>query len=326
MSKVIEGLMPFNKFFYKSCLYNSFFSILEYYKINLLHILGYTDGYYHLSEKNQLEFNYIDALESSNEKEMLINLAVKAGLEVRIYDKQPDLTFINKEIALTHPVIAIIDCYYMPYRNDTYKKKHVLHPFLIKGYDEQEKVYYVIDQINDESLTYSDFKISYDDLKFGLKSYDTCEAEDFFYCLSSYSFNNNSNVDLLALKKYAIDIKKTYHQKIYQGLCEFNTYIEVFNVKSLVDNIDNVILQLNDIANFKLVEKHKLALLFEPPYKELNELNDKTLKCWKTFRRDLYMFYCSNKKNTSVLYDNLKNLLCDIYVQEKEYYDLFLQI
>ena len=327
MSKIIEAVLPFNNFFFKSCFFNEFFSIMEYYRINLLNILGFTDGYYRLSENGQLEFEYIDDIESSYSKEMLINLAGMAGMTVKINEEEASLLFIEDEIDRLHPVISIIDCYYLPYRTDTYKRKHSIHPILIKGYDEREEVYYIIDQVNDESLTYSNYTISYNDFKQGTNALSIHENDDYFNYLSSYSYNKNISLSLPEIKKEVIGIKKAHLQKFHQGKYAIQKYIEVFTVNDIIDNMDSVIIQLNSIVNFKLIEKHKIELLFLPPDdEELTKLIENILSCWKIFRRDLYMFYYSKKTSALALYDTLVDLLDRIYLYEDKYCELFQQI
>lgn len=60
------------------------------------------------------------------------------------------------------PVVLWVDCYELPIRKDTFRKKHLPHTILVHGYNDCTGHFHIIEHLQMENL-------SYDKKQFGWK-------------------------------------------------------------------------------------------------------------------------------------------------------------
>lgn len=97
------------------------------------------------------------------------NLSHIFGISITNKEVRTKLHFhyeVSNNIFLGNLVALPSDLYLLPY-NPAYKQKHHVHTFLVKGYDLDKELYYIMDNAHLEagaSYDYVDFYITFDDL------------------------------------------------------------------------------------------------------------------------------------------------------------------
>lgn len=128
----IEGVKPFNSFFYRSCYYHQLISALSCFGIDEDNVL--CNVFPVLSENFLVENN-----EMISENELLKYVGCKmVKCNLSKYK-------LFKNIDRGNPIIVGVDSYYLESRRDTYGREHVMHYVLVLGYNKKKDEAYVVD-------------------------------------------------------------------------------------------------------------------------------------------------------------------------------------
>lgn len=154
-SNKIEGIKPFNKFFFRSCYYHQLIAGLASFGISYEDILM---GSFVFSEKN-FKTNKCYATEYELEK----NLGYK---NIRCnMTKNRLIQCIDKK----RPVIVGVDCFYYESRPDTFNKLHEPHHVLVYGYDLEKEIFNVVDPNYRNSYVYVEKTVPMESLLYANK-------------------------------------------------------------------------------------------------------------------------------------------------------------
>lgn len=320
MNVIINDLHPFNEFYFRTCFLNAFFSIMQKHHVNLLHVIGDLEPCYAVDQNGQLALHFINELPFENLNKDLANLVGKSGMNVE-YSNRLDLhSFIGKEINRDRPVIAIVDCFYLPYRHDTYEKRHLYHPILLTGYD--DKNYHIIDQVNDESLTFDHRMVECSAFKKAYLAYQESYQEEYIAGLTSYGYvTGNKKTD--DIRKKTLLARKNNMDAILNGLESLVQLKETYQITSEGNSLEDTVLVMNDIINFWLLERQKIVALDFPADTQFLAANKAVIDLWTSIRREIYLCHLSAKRRTLVTQEKIVNLFGKIYQSERAYYLLF---
>lgn len=320
MKVIINDLNPFNAFYFRTCFLNSFFSIMQKYNINILHVIGDIEAYYSINQNKQLKLNFINDIHFRNLKADLSKLVSKSGMNIEYFNGMDLHIFIKNKINYNRPVIIIVDCFYLPYRNDTFEKRHLYHPILITGYDDMN--YYIIDQINDESLTFNHRIVDFSILEKGYAAYIKLYKQEYITGLTSYGFEIKNNL-IEDIRRKTILARKENIDVILNGLESLVQFKDAFCITGNTNSLESIVLIINDIINFLLIEKQKIIELKYEVDSELFDANIAVINLWTAIRREIYMCAISEKRRTSETKDRIINLIDKVYLSERKYYLLF---
>lgn len=144
---ILQEIEPFNYFFFINCFYNTLFSVLTYYHYPVSLFLQYFKSEVRC-EKQPYTIEYRLA---HNMEEIIKSM----GWEIERSETAHDLISpVVENLNKGRPSIVSIDCFDFPVRRDMYQKTHHPHSILIYGYDAESLKFYILDQINAESLSY----------------------------------------------------------------------------------------------------------------------------------------------------------------------------
>lgn len=137
--KILKGVKPFNKYFFRSCFYHqlmvaySEFGVSEEY-----HLLNYMP-FYVLNDKNEVDFKK-EPVFSSFELEHLTGVR-----EIRKSCCKDISAEIIRSVDSGSPIIVAVDTFYLNFQPDLYNKKHKPHFIAVYGYDKTNKIFSIID-------------------------------------------------------------------------------------------------------------------------------------------------------------------------------------
>jgi len=176
MKCVLKNFEPFDKFWFRSCFYQSFLSIAQYfggdlnkYFANQIYRYEMEDkGHLTVVKENIVRYNYVEGIKEHRRKH--VENPIKA---------------IEDKIKKGSPVIIATDCFYIPYRNDVYRTQHGIHYVCIYGFDNTTKRLYVVDHAYWGSYKYEKKEILYSDILRASVFYQKQHPDEFtFYWYS----------------------------------------------------------------------------------------------------------------------------------------------
>ncbi len=128
----IEGVKPFNEFFFRNCFWHQLIAGVSCLGVEAKEVLVN----YMALPKNDFESDESGIL-SAKEFERFFGYRCKpCGLSERS---------LKKRIDKGCPVIVGVDCFFLESRGDTYRKLHDPHFVLCYGYDTEKRLAYIVD-------------------------------------------------------------------------------------------------------------------------------------------------------------------------------------
>lgn len=147
----IEGVKPFNEFWFKSCYYHQLISGLSC--LGISRDAGLLFGV-ETAEKDFSVKKYEHISQKMSEK----NFGYRC--------KRCNITKKNliKNIDAGRPVIIAVDCFYLESRPDSYRNMHIIHFILVYGYDLETGEADIVDHDYTNSYLFKEKKVSLDNL------------------------------------------------------------------------------------------------------------------------------------------------------------------
>lgn len=167
-------IQPFNKFWFINCFYTSVMGVLEYYDVSFA---PFIKNFIVNSVTDDNGFNIV--FEPIVSQERLFESLGVDYLCCSLTDSfAEDISeFLFKKI----PIIAHVDCYYLPYCKDKYQIEHHNHVVTITGYNNVGNMYRIIDQQDLRSISFEYKTISSKALFAAIQS-ASAERETFHDC------------------------------------------------------------------------------------------------------------------------------------------------
>ena len=167
-------IQPFNKFWFVNCFYTSVVGVLDYYNASFV---TFIKNFKVDSVVNDNRFNIVFKPVVSEER-----LLKSMGVDYLCCDlKDSFAEDISKFLFKKAPIIAHVDCFYLPYCENTYQKKHHNHVVTIVGYDDVSNTYKIIDQQDLQTISFEYKTISYENLFASIQS-ASADRETFHDC------------------------------------------------------------------------------------------------------------------------------------------------
>ncbi len=316
----LQNIEPYNEIYYKECFYNSFFPIVNRYKKNIHEILANDIILYSLSRnKNEIGFNA-----HCHECKVVLDVIKNIGINTEAKTHSENVISDTREAILRdRPVIIWVDCYYLSIRKDTYQKKHAPHTLLIYGYDDDRRMFQVIEHDRSENLTYKKTELPYEDVVNANKGYLNNNFDVSFATFAEFfcgdEMKNGSLHEAIEIFSNNLKDKK---QMILDSIelikdCQ-DHFIEVVSSEQKIKESANVILNnLNNIINLKQIERYRLERFFgkdNPAYSSMEGI----IKGWSHVRIVIAKYiFTSNYKLDAFL--NAVKILSNIYDLEHKY-------
>ena len=250
-SVIISEIEPYKKMFFESCFYNSMFSILKSYDVDIEKLVEfYSMDYILKKDGGKLKITASGEWQCDFDK-----LLRYFGVEYVAAKKCSDIiNSIKKSIDDGFPVILWIDCYYESYRVDKYRKEHFPHTLTIYGFNETKQCFYILEQEREDALIYRKTSIPFSELKECyngfLKYFNHFKKNDdeIFYKFMKINGNEFLNIP---------HAKNEYHWN-YQKLKAFFENFKSVNVNTVnSEYLYELIDGFNQIINCLRIEKVK---------------------------------------------------------------------
>lgn len=301
---ILEGIEPFNDVYYKSCFYNSLFPIVKY--------LGKDVSTFLVNQI--IAYNYDDNLKtiplSASYRSIKDDSTIldEIGIFARTKEVSNDIIHdITSSISEGRPAILWVDSYYEPIRDDTFQKKHLVHTWLVFGFNDTKRECHIIEHRHSDSLVYEKYVLGYDDV---INSYEGFidNLQSSMVEIPSYSDYSNSKKESSRKKNGQVNHLHVfrenylrYRDTVLEGLEGIKLFQKLYAMiiadeNTLSENVVPLIDCLNEVIKIKKVEscRARMVLNTKPDYARLvGEITD----YWDFVRKQLarYMYTSAYK-------------------------------
>ena len=284
LNKIISlDIQPFNAIWCMNCNDQMLVSVLQFYKINLInYFLNYIHYYNFIKNKNiAIGAGIIKRCETYK----LLN---ECGIiQYEEYFNDNNQYKIKEYINTGCPLIAFIDCYYEPLRNDAYMKKHYNHAIIIYGYNDIECNFNIIEHEYYNSKKYLKTIISYNDFKLCQLGYYELNNFDYKTC-SFIGFERNIFIktDEKFIKEQYYEFLNEQKEVFYSSLTNLEYFMDEFEKLKdnlLLDNSEYIVTHLGGLINTKIFDLYKNDIYMHINNESLNN-NRRILNYWNIFR------------------------------------------
>lgn len=320
----IQGIEPFNEIFYKNCFYNSVFPIIKYYKKSIFPLLINDVVIYNKEDTTEgamsLNASYLPVMS-------LDELLKCESFRLESVMKSKDIiSELKAGINTNCPVIVWVDAFYEPLREDTYKKIHRDHTLLVYGYDDEQRIFHIIEHEHMDDLDYAKREISYDDMQRCyngfLENYWNNANEPTvyknFHNVNCEAESKNIKQDYIQMLKHNLSSQRDSIMTGIKYLKEFrNCFQKEFLMKDNLDkNIEDNILKLNNIINVKRVQMYVFQALFDDTFEGM-KLLEGIIDHWSKIRGVVVRYYYTQRYKLSVFQDLIESVDRIIELEEK---------
>lgn len=226
----------------------------------------------------------------------------KFGLNIKEYIlKNNDFfQFINNQLNMNHPVLVPGNLKKLFY-SKFYQRHDRDHLFLIKGYDDKRKIYFVLDNlhINDKSAKYKEFILEYKTLKSMNEAYLNNTNNGIIYYIE------NNNIDLLNPFDIFLDCIVFYLNNLTEKPYKELDYLDCLINHLSIGNYYNKDLKLN--------HDDRGLIIFQDKHLEFEQFNKVIINSVKY--KDI--FFTELIKNVNKYFDD-NNLLNEINILKNE--------
>jgi hypothetical protein len=327
--KILAGVNPYNDLYYKDCFYNALFSAIQHFNKDIIPFLINDVAVYAFPlepDDKLLKVNYqstVPIQQLLNDQHIVTSTRLKS-------DKI--ISDIITGISNNRPVIAAIDCFYAPLREDLYQKEHWAHYWLVYGYDGLRQMFNIIEHRHRGSLTYKQYEVSYQDLANCytgfIKNFPMAGNEP-----SYYEFDLGNEADTAELKgsaqyRHTLAMNILNHKRdLADGLAALQVFLESYREiaadgQKIQNNSVEIIEMLNEIINARKADRYKLQALFSEMDGIAMSL-DQVITSWDLIRRKLARCMYTGEYDPGPL-EVVSETLGNVYEYEREYYNLLL--
>lgn len=328
-SLVLEPMLPFTDIFYKNCFYNSLFPVISHFGRGIQPFLVNNTGVYtydescgqiKLDSKYISEKNYLEVMDSMG----ITSVAGHVGSDL--------IDSIMGSISRGSPVILWIDCFYEPFRIDTYKKQHWPHTLLIFGFNRSSRTFNIIEHGHKDGLAYKKRTISFEAITechmgylqyFGDITFEGSAAPVYM----EFSSVGKASQDCCDYTQILIENNKRQADSIEKGLsglCRFSADYE-----SIIDGGRDVLLPcvkelisvFNRVIDNRKVEWYRISKIIGGNSPIAGLLNRVT-GLWGEIRSDLIKFSVNRIFEPDIFKAHV-NKIQEIYREERNYQHMF---
>ena len=204
------------------CYRMAIYPILKYYGLDADLLFIKNDST--LGYKSEL---YIDEIECYNMEDMLNDFNIEI-IPLNVINEKEIISVIKRAIDDEIFVICLMDVYYYSPFRAVFHKLHTVHGIPVYGYNEEKKVFYVIDSDYLESFNRTFLEVSYEDVINSVIGYSRMGRS---FNIQLFVRTSNKEIPLSLMKeiriKYAIQYGKCIDQEKYNGYV--NEFINLYN-------------------------------------------------------------------------------------------------
>lgn len=257
--KKIDGVKPFNELQLRSCYYHQMAAAYTAFGIEPQIIAGnYLPLYEFDAKKKEMKIKPFEILDENILEDL-------TGVHRDRYKKVDELEkFATEQINAGHPVLLMVDCFYLDYREDTYLQTHVAHSILIYGYDSEKRIFIINEHMFRNSYKYIEKFVPMHVIITAYNNFIDRLMKNGFSLIVFQKKRDVENIELDILKRKISSMKK----ELRKSVRNFGKCIDFIRVnlseREKFDKIkDTIISYIGEARRYKNTQRNLLGFLFD---------------------------------------------------------------
>lgn len=286
-----KELLPFNDLYYKSCLYNALFAVVNAIGKNRYSLMA-NDTFYYYQKNGILE---IRTKEEESLQQLLASHRIEAGFF--LFNDRKEL-FHRVEVIMKKNGFAIIwvDSYFEPMRKDTYQKEHLAHTLLIYG-KTKDGDYITFEHTHKDALNYKEKVIAKDVLLFAAEGYwEYLQLQEEYNFMEIAGETQEEDAPFVSMDQKLFMNYRQHKEQIEHGRQQLLTLPFDF-----LSDKEKLCLQIdweNKILDVKRGEKYRICNCEHKA--EMGPLYDEIIRLWEMIRNQSIYFQKGLKKKEDI--------------------------
>lgn len=132
----LKGVLPFNRFFFRSCYFHQLLACYKYFGVSPEIVIGNYLNLY-IQKEGELRTKEIQVFDKENFE------ALTGIRQIKFLPQEPIQKELIARLRKGAPSIIAVDCFYIPFRADTFGKIHTDHYITVYGYDSVKRVFII---------------------------------------------------------------------------------------------------------------------------------------------------------------------------------------
>lgn len=279
MKYCINQITPFDKIWYRDCIYHAILSGISAFGIDGSAFFC-QNIYQCFMENDQIK------IRMPYRKDMDETLNSVGVYRKKIYVSGSEKNQIIEELKSGHPVIIPVDKFDLPLNKDTYGKLHVKHYVLVYGIDTDENIFYIVENKYQNSYKFSEKVIQISELlnaQTGFFREFEKEEKIYYFSLEKGKTGVKSNRKQFQEEMYR-HLKETESEKEKELCCISQFRKQVERVSWEKEQLESWITMCNDIIVNRKLQFFAIKELLGDSYEyDLNKYK-KITKKWESIR------------------------------------------
>ncbi|TVX93688.1 BtrH N-terminal domain-containing protein [Paenibacillus agilis] len=313
---------PFNDLFYRNCFFSALFPVVQYFGQPIEYILAHDRISYEKNDNNEV-WPVNLRMESVHSIDPILH---ELGLKIEtLFQSEDIIADLTEGLEQGKLPLLNIDCYALPMRKDLYRQEHWPHVLLISGVDTVNRVFYVIEHRERESMTYERRLLSFDDLEQAYSSF----VEHFLsnWEGASIYYISDTETSSTVLSSSEIWVKQLYESKQKLEGSHLSNAAELvgqlhdicMQEDKLQQHTQELIKGLNELILVKQAEQYRLRHMMPEAQAALEQLTAQ-LDLFQKLRRVIGKFAMTNVYPHKAFADD--SIFTSILHLEREYVSL----
>ena len=143
----LKGVSPFNRFFFRSCYFHQLLACYKYFGVSPEVVIGNYLNLY-VNDAGRLKTKEIQVFDKETFE------ALTGIRQIKYWPQGAIRKVLIEKLKMRVPSIIVVDCFYIPFRADTFGKIHTDHYISVYGYDPIKKVFIILEHESEKDFRY----------------------------------------------------------------------------------------------------------------------------------------------------------------------------
>lgn len=254
----LKGVSPFNRFFFRSCYFHQLLACYKYFGVSPEVVIGNYLNLY-VNDAGRLKTKEIQVFDKETFE------ALTGIRQIKYWPQGAIRKVLIEKLKMRVPSIIVVDCFYIPFRADTFGKIHTDHYISVYGYDPIKKVFIILEHESEKDFRYVRHEFPAEALENAYQGGVSClqQGRDPFITFEKLHEPDKNYFEKLRerIKAYTKEIKESY--------CVLKKYFCAEGILSKFSNMEKGVYK--DLYWQKLRQIHQFTFTYPKLSKEMKK-------------------------------------------------------
>ncbi|MHB1485867.1 MAG: cysteine peptidase family C39 domain-containing protein [Saccharofermentanales bacterium] len=285
--KTLNNFTTWNDLYFKNCYYSALFPIILHFNKSITPIILNDIYIYELD--SEVTPNLI-RVKQHNIVEEYSEILKERGINEELTEPSDLIAQIKSFIDEGRPVMLFIDCFYEPIRFDAFKQNHWTHILPLYGYDDDRRVFKILEHKYATGFTYGEFELDYDDAVLCNEGFIKNNTHGDFSGFFAFGGDTEKGRQPYTAEDEKADIKvfigaiKNRKDEIFAGIDVLSVFVDkigdiIGSLKNTPEIYGKLAENISRIKLAKSVERYRFLKVFGND-RQVMDLADRLLELW----------------------------------------------